>query len=427
MSVTQRLHHAAGFLSITMLVTTTCAAAAERSSLPLPDGAVDNAGKAAAVAALDGLVHRGTGIARHGSAAPVAALRSGPGTAAGTPSAGATADLVIANGYRAYPPSCLSDPLPYNIASGTPVYTYRNLRLAAHNADDPAKVYYEDVDVTIWRVACSSSGNLYNSATLLGIDRASSNNGDGRYYPLFPGLKVSQGNSTYKLVRVAAEPNTVISHVYPDTPIINSATWVLENFPSTSSATARFDFNEPFTIYFENYIAGSPVQGISVPGYAPTPGTFPDAYKDLPITGHMSGNWYNPAHDGEGMNIEIGELAPNQRYLAFAWYTYDALGLPYWISGSALLSPADGTTPPTRTITATAGYRGGFRQHDQHRRVGHRDVQLPGLQPSAHELSGEVGLAAEHTGPCIRRQRYRWPAELAAPDFHQRPGLRMTT
>ena len=76
----------------------------------------------------------------------------------------------------------------------------------------------------------------------------------------------------------------------------------------------------------------------------------------------MSGNWTDPTHVGEGINLEVGEVVGTQtRYLFYAWFTYDELGLPYWISGGGPLSDANSASP-TRSIIAPAIYRtgGGF-------------------------------------------------------------------
>ena len=217
-------------------------------------------------------------------------------------------------------------------------------------------VYYgsfravEDVTITLWRVPCSSSGQFYNSATLLAIDRVASQEGKTPY-PLFPGVALTQGNNTLKLVRVASDPNTVLSHTNVDSPLLVSQVFVLENFASTDSTTAYFDFNLPFTITFYNYFAGDTGQSISVPTYSPTQATFPNAFRNVPISGYLSGNWSDPAKGGEGMTVQVLELPGNttQYLFTFAWFTYDPSGLPYWLFGGATV-PA-GTRGPITVDT----------------------------------------------------------------------------
>lgn len=262
----------------------------------------------------------------------------------------------IANSYRAYPPSCIADPLPIptNI-NQIPGRVYANNFV--FDAFDTVNNRFdvETVSVFIWRLPCSGG----DSVTLLTIRRQAQYEGDANYYPLFPLFKLSQGGITNRFVRTAQEPNTVITNQDTDTPLVFSTTLVLENFPSNSTSTAYWDFNLPFRLSMV-YRNGS-VQDLSaLDPYRPS--EYPDAALPLPINGYMSGNWTDPAHVGEGINLEVGEVVGSQtRYLFFAWFTYDDLGLPYWISGGGPLSDANSTSP-TRTITAPAIYRtgGGF-------------------------------------------------------------------
>jgi len=148
----------------------------------------------------------------------------------------------FANGYRAYPPSCLADPLPFDFQG--PRYQ-RTLTLATYNSQTGA-FSTEDVTVSLWRVPCSGPGTVSpNSATLIGIDRPASKEGTDPY-SLFPTVRLTQGSNSLKLVRIAAEPNTVIAHVSADTPVIFSQSFVLENFPSNSTNTALWVFNNAF-------------------------------------------------------------------------------------------------------------------------------------------------------------------------------------
>jgi hypothetical protein len=287
--------------------------------------------------------------------------------AAATRSAAQPDDL-RANGYRAYPPSCLSDPLPGN-PSG-PTWT-RAVDL--YEVDGSGANSYETVTITLWRVPCSSS-QFYNSATLMRIDRQSAYEGDGEIFPVFPDVRVAQSNdfndigfdSGLDFVRVAAEPNTVISDTGIGTPVVFSSTYVLENYPSPDAG--YFDFNLPFTIRFDNgYLSGGQFF-IDVPAYDPTAnaGDYPGAFESLPINGYMSSNWYDPAHGGEGIIVQVAEYPPDDqnvvyRALVFDWFTYDDLGIPFWISGNATIDPAHATrvTVPAAYFT-DGGFAGNF-------------------------------------------------------------------
>lgn len=257
--------------------------------------------------------------------------------------AAATPSPPFSNDYRAYPPSCLADPLPFN-ASG-PTYS-RTVRLATFN---PANSLFgaEDVTITLWRIVCSSAGQFANSVTLMAIDRASNLDGT-QPYVLFPGVRLTQGSNSLKLVRVATEPNTVRAHVNVDTPVIfnSDSTYVLENFASNDSTTAYFDFNLAFNITFYNYFQGDTGQTLSVQSYSPS--AYPDASKNIPINGYLSGNWFDQtagARGNEGMTVQIFELPTGTDYLfTFSLFTYDANGFPYWLFGSKTF-PANSRGP----------------------------------------------------------------------------------
>ncbi|HET6545190.1 MAG TPA: hypothetical protein VFG55_00415 [Rhodanobacteraceae bacterium] len=84
----------------------------------------------------------------------------------------------------------------------------------------------------------------------------------------------------------------------------------------------------------------------------------------LPVTGLMSSNWFDPAHSGEGIIVQVAAHPPApgtdgiiSREFVFDWFTFDTDGEPFWISGNATIDPAD----PTH-ITVPGGYsiHGGF-------------------------------------------------------------------
>lgn len=264
----------------------------------------------------------------------------------------------IANGFRAYAPSCLHYPLP-ELFSG-PLYppssSFRVL-LAQYPANSLGQYGTENVNVRLWRIPCSSSGQFYESVTLLAIDRDANNEGNANRYPLFPGLRVTQGNNTRKLVRVTDEPNTVVSHIFADEPLINSGTYVLENFPSNDSSTAFFDFNNQFQLTFLNFFQGDPGQSITIPAYNPSEATYPGAFQGVPITGYLTGNWFDQAHSGEGMLVQTFDLPNNstQVLFTFAWFTYGPDGRPFWLFGSTPVNRDSRGPIDVPTIYQTGG------------------------------------------------------------------------
>lgn len=260
----------------------------------------------------------------------------------------------IANSYRAYPPSCLADPLP-DQTSGPTYSTTANL--AAYNRNTGQTVI-EGVTITIWRVVCSSS-QFYTSATLMRIQRQSQYEGDSLIYPLFPDIRISQGSASYNdnnngnLIRVPTEPNTVIADTLIDTPIIYSTTYVLENYASPSAG--YFDFNLAFGLRFDNLFSSNNQFFVNVPTYSPTASTYPATFQDLPISGYMSTNWFDPNANGEGIVLQIYEPVGDTQNLvvSFTWTAYDPSGIPFWLSGQATI------TRGAKSAGATMFYRTG--------------------------------------------------------------------
>jgi hypothetical protein len=291
-------------------------------SLPTPDPAAH----AAAVAARQARVSAGRAnrAAQGGkSAADVAAVNS---TVSGPR---------VANAFRAYPPSCAADPLPTTPTGPTttttvPLYT----RDINGQAGAP-----EDVTITLWRMACSSSGNLtpyntdggFNAILLMRIDRSLTTTD---VLPTFPSVTSTQGSTAINLVRSALEPNTVVSEMPFDSTIADAqSVYVLENYPFPSFGFTYFDYAFDLTIdpVLDNQGTGSVT--LPIGDYQPTQSAYPAAFQNLPIDGYMSSAWYDTAHSGEGLMVQIYDNADNAtRTLFAAWYTYDDAGIPFWLS-----------------------------------------------------------------------------------------------
>jgi hypothetical protein len=268
-------------------------------------------------------------------------------TAPHAAAAASTAKELVASSYRAYPASCFSDTLPSQANSIEPlpvspsgVLFSGTVTLYEKNGTQDSA---EDVTITIFRVACSSSGDKlsYNpdglavSATLMRIQRQSRYEGDSQIYPRYPDIRIAQGNISFDnpnrtdYVRVASEPNTVVSDTMLDAPIINSTTYVLENYPSPT--LGFFDFNNAFNIRFDNgYQNGRTT--FQIDAYTPNSNTYPAAFKPMAINGYLTGSWYDPsAGSREGLVTQILENGDGTRTLFATWYTYDQLGLPFWL------------------------------------------------------------------------------------------------
>ncbi|MGA7296445.1 MAG: hypothetical protein WBW92_02900 [Rhodanobacteraceae bacterium] len=264
-----------------------------------------------------------------------------------------------ANPYRTYPPSCMADPLP--ITPTGPLYT-KQMDMASYNQTLRGYVR-EPVTVTIWRIPCSSS-QYDNAITLLRIQRGSAHEGDSNQYVVFPGVRVAQGSVQFDdangddLPRLAPEPNTIVSWTPTDSAMVDSTTYVLEDYPITNRPF--LDYTQGFALRMDNFVndGGTHQYTISVPPYVSSSGGYPTANEPLPINGYMTNNYYDPAHSGEGMVVQVYELPQSGLYaLQFNWFTFGPDGRPFWLSGDAQFEPG------ARSVTTNAiGYRdnGGF-------------------------------------------------------------------
>lgn len=87
------------------------------------------------------------------------------------------------------------------------------------------------------------------------------------------------------------------------------------------------------------------------------PSKYPDASRALSIAGYVAGAYYDPAHSGEGVLIEVMP----QQLLIITMYTFDANGNPLWLTGAASLCTACiGHPATTSTVTMQATKGGGF-------------------------------------------------------------------
>lgn len=277
-----------------------------------------------------------------------------------------------ANPYRNYPPSCMADPLPMTPTG--PLYKGQ-VDMAAYSQNAGGYVR-EPVTVTIWRVPCSSSVNspwVDSAITLLRIQRNSNHEGDTNQYVVFPGVRIAQGSVNFDetygddLPRVAPEPNTIVSWTPVDAAMVDSTTYVLENFPI--STRPYLDYTQGFKLRLDNFISsGTHQYVINVPPYVSSSSGYPTANEPLPINGYMTNNYYDPAHSGEGIMVQVYELPDSGLYaLQFNWFTYGPDGKPFWLSGDAQVQPG------ARSVTAKVGYRdgGGFAGDFGNKAPGH--------------------------------------------------------
>ena len=108
------------------------------------------------------------------------------------------------------------------------------------------------------------------------------------------------------------------------------------------STSFTFDDDAPFTFVFEGVTT-------NVGGYDPA--AYGQTGLPRPIAGKLSGSYYLPARNGEGVLVEIGQVGA-RRVLFLTWYTYKN-GLQRWIAGN--VDYASGATEVTVPLVETSG------------------------------------------------------------------------
>ncbi|MEO5626733.1 MAG: hypothetical protein ABIQ70_12055 [Dokdonella sp.] len=259
-------------------------------------------------------------------------------------------DTPGANAFRAYPPSCAADPLPDR--SSGPVYSNRTPLFAR---DTTGAGFVEGVTITVWRIPCSSSGaattynpnGLTNAITFVRIDRDAANEGNRSHVPTFPLVQASQGSIGFgtagapnpaSLVRLASEPNTVIADTAFDSPIFDSTTYVLENYPYTGSG--YFKFSDAFTLRIDPQVSGVPPLELNIPDY--NAAQYPDATALMPFDGYAAAQWVNGTLN-QGLLVQVTEQpqadGSTVRQIVFDLLTKDTHGDPLWLIGNASFVP----------------------------------------------------------------------------------------
>lgn len=286
--------------------------------------------------------------------AKTTALKSG--VASAKPGATKPAEL-FANPDRAYPPSCLNSPMPLGMWQNDPLALHTTVNLVGDPyAGGNESAYAETDTVYVFRVVCTSG----QSATLVEIDRPSANEGNSTLYPTLPAISVQQGSNNF-YIRLANDPNTFFSTNYALNPLINSDVFVLENFYNGS---ALIDYNAALALTVDTLNTNDPNRFTTFNLAAYNPAQYPEASLPLPISGYMTGAWYDPAHSGEGIQVEVGEQgtpgSANDRYIVMAWYTYDASGVPYWLYGEGDFTSGARNATVTMVYSTGGGFAGSF-------------------------------------------------------------------
>ena len=263
---------------------------------------------------------------------------------------------------RAYPPSCFADGLPLGLGAQDP--HLQGLPLSLHGDFNACFVssaapsysvaqqechYAETANILVFRVPCSGG----TSATLLEIDRAAGMEGHTDLYPTFPGVWVAQGQHI-AFIRLAPDPNTANAQAYVNGPVYRSSIYTLEN----GAGQLPFDYNQPFTLTVDNNTGRAVQFDLSTYHAA----DYAAAAQGMPLTGFLTGSWYDPAHGGEGILTEVLDNPDGAtRTFVATWYTFDATGTPFWLiaQGTAAIGATHIDNVAVQTVSG-GGFAGAF-------------------------------------------------------------------
>ncbi|HEX6834464.1 MAG TPA: hypothetical protein VF132_13085 [Rudaea sp.] len=306
-------------------------------------------------------------------------------------SGGSKAGEYYANVSRSYPPSCLNSPLPLGLWQNDPNALQTTLALPGDpvSGDANERAYSETVTITLFRVACSGG----KSASLLEIDRPAG--ASTTYYPVMPQVTISQGSVGAYTIRLADDPNTFFATTYALTPLFSSDVFVLENYYNPGTANP-VDYNQAFTLDVDNLVLNDAngVARFNVNAYAAPANPAP-----MPLSGYLSSAYYDPAHSGEGLEVEIYDNGDSTTRTFFAaWYTYDPLGLPFWLTAQASFPITDTSGNLTNSLVnvptfyvTNGGFAGNFGPKATTNNWGTMSFSFPDCNHVTFSYNGNTG------------------------------------
>lgn len=122
----------------------------------------------------------------------------------------------------------------------------------------------------------------------------------------------------------------------------------------------------------------------------------------LLISGALNGIFMDPAHSGEGLNIQVLRLGTH-RILDIAWFTYQPDGTPFWLGGSAKLEDDDRTARVELFYTDAGGFAGSFGNDVQRKRWGTMEIEFDSCHAVRFTYDAKDGLPGDvPTGEGVR-------------------------
>ena len=249
---------------------------------------------------------------------------------AGAPALAEDAPIAFAAGEQSeeITPNCVAVPLAA-IPSG-PTWSF-DVNTAGSNS--PPAV----VRGTFWRKPCATAGDAQLLLT----------------FSVVSGTPFVCGGLRVVLIQNSQQTNDVFLDSDPNNGVLDSfcgslmapTTTVLNEFNSSFV----FDDDSAFSFVYLAGTSASPNANVSVAGYNPADYGLPVLLQ--PISGNLSGSYYDPLRNGEGVLVEAGQVG-TRRVFFLTWYTY-AGGLQRWIVGN--VDYVAGTTELNVPLLLTSG------------------------------------------------------------------------
>lgn len=282
-----------------------------------------------------------------------------------------------------YPASCLTYPLPDG--PGDYPHERKPAKLLAQGQSMPT--HYEDGHIVIWRQPCNPAfvdGQWQpRSALLLRVER--SDEAAEKSVAASPVVRRKAGGALVYL-RLPAEPNTLFGDM-SGTTLSSDHSYVIEEMRQPSSPT---DMNGALELVVSD-IYGSNVVEFDVATFQPTAGDYPELFEPMPITGLLNGIFMDPAHSGEGLNIQVLRVG-DTRIVDVAWFTYSDDGQPFWIGGSQAIEGGDNSVEVGLFHTAGGGFAGDFGNDVQRTPWGTLTLEFDNCNQVSFDYQSNAGM-----------------------------------
>lgn len=284
-----------------------------------------------------------------------------------------------------YPASCLSYPLPDG--PGDYPHERKPAKLLAQGQGIPA--HYEDGHIVVWRQPCNPAfvdgAWQPRSALLLRVERSDS--ARENTVAASPVVRRKMGGA-FVYLRLPVEPNTLFGDM-SGTTMSTDHTYVIEEMRQPSNLT---DINGALELVISD-IYGSNVVEFDVAAFQPTAADYPELFEPMRITGLLNGIFMDPAHSGEGLNIQVLR-AGETRIVDVAWFTYSDDGQPFWIGGSQAIDDGDNSVEITLFHTTGGGFAGDFGNDVQRTPWGSLTLEFDNCNQVSFDYEANADLPA---------------------------------